>query len=175
MNKKLQVISKIMLVILKLLLVIIPLWAIIAWTFLGTSLSWIFLGYVGSIEKFTPLTRGLGFLSSVTSMLPLLIGLILLLKLFKNYIKQNIFSIENAKIYKKLGYLCLFSALLFQPISQIFYSLSISLNNPVGQRSVSIGFTSANFTAILGGVMLVVIAYVMQIGHDIKEEQQLTI
>lgn len=120
-------------------------------------------------------SRILGFVGMLVSLLPLLIGTKIMIRLAKNYAIGDVFNRENAKSYSKLGFVYLLSALILQPLSQIFFSLSTSINNPVGQRVIAFSIDVSNLTAIFFAIMLVVIGQVMQFGHNINEERSLTI
>lgn len=57
----------------------------------------------------------------------------------------------------------------------MIFSIAVSINYTVGQRFIAFSFSGGNLTAVIGGACLIVIAYVMQIGHEINEERNLTI
>jgi hypothetical protein len=186
MDKKLITLCQRMLLLFRFLLIALPLIVLFSWAFPDNAFSMTM--YLGStighsisgdlrtaLQKFQWNNKAFGIAGSLVSLLPLLIGLHKLVQLFKNYIQGNIFTAANAKIYGVLGYLCLSSALLFQPFCDMLYSLAISINYPAGHRYIAFGFGNTNLTAIICGAFLIVIAHVMRIGHKINEEQELTI
>lgn len=127
------------------------------------------------VAHFTPFTRFLGFIGSIISVLPLFISTLILMRLSKNYSKGVVFNLYNTKSYRKLGILYLFSALLLQPLSQVFFSLCATLNNPTGQRTISITCDVSNLTAICFAIILIMMGKVMKWGQQLSEEQELTV
>lgn len=180
-NQKLLSTSKKMYIMLWILLVVLILIAVIPWiapaSMVGSTLLGLYnLPYPKNFNfNFSLLSRGFGFLGSIVSLCPLLVGTVIMMKLSKNYAIGNVFSFSNAKSYRGLGIVYLLSALLLQPISQILFSLCVSFNNPVGKRFISFGLTLSNLTAIFFAITLIVIAQVMKLGQQISEEQELTV
>jgi len=195
-NQKLILTSKIMLLILRILFVILLLMAIIPWV-VPTSFVGSFLMSMFGAQQFTSttklyhltgaelisvpfynsnlLSRSLGFIGSMISLLPLLAGTMIMLKLSKRYAMGKIFTLNNAKAYSILGVIYLLSALLLQPLSQVFFSLCATINNPAGQRTIAFGIDINNLTAIFFAIVLIVIGQVMKFGQKINEEQELTV
>ena len=186
MDNKLTILCRRMLLLLRILLIGLPLIMLFSWAFPDNAFS--INAYFGptighsingdlkaALQKFQWNNKAFGIAGALVSLLPLLIGLHKLIQLFKNYIQGNIFTATNAKIYGILGYLCLLSALLFQPLCDVLYSLAISINYPAGHRYIAFGFGNTNLTAIICGAFLIIVAQVMRIGHKINEEQELTI
>lgn len=178
MYEKLKKVSLRGLRLLQVLLILIPLVTLFSWLCPENGFS---QGVIGGFLGVNPVlqllwnNKLLGLIGSAISLLPLMLALIWLAKLFRNYANGNIFISANSKIYSRLGYLCIISALILQPISEMIYALAISINYPVGQRFITFGFHTTSLTGIVCGVCLIAIAYVMQIGHAINEEQNLTI
>ena len=188
-NQKLVSASKAMLLIFRILLVILILMAIIPWVAPTSELGKFLLSLQGfpaimnanhkDIDSFmltlTPLSRLFGFIGSVITLLPLLLGTVIMLKLSKNYINGNIFSLDNAKSYSQLGIIYFVSALLLQPIYQMFFYLCATINNPAGQRIIAFSIGIDSLTAIFFAIILIVIGHVMKLGQKISEDQELTI
>lgn len=182
MHEKLKRVSLRVLLLLRVLLIIIPVITVLSWLFPDTTLSQCILGpsiggYIKAdqVNVFMWNNKLIGLVGSFFNLLPFALSLVCLIKLFKSYALGEIFTIQNARMYSRLGYICLFSGVLLQPISQILFSIAVSINYTAGQRFVSFSFSGGNLTAIIGGASLIVIAYVMQIGHEINEERNLTI
>lgn len=182
MHEKLKRVSLRALLLLRILVILIPVITLLSWLFPDNILSKSILspsigGFIKAdqVNVFMWNNKLIGLVGSFFNLLPFVLSLVWLIKLFKNYALGDIFTVQNAKIYSRLGYVCLFSALLLQPVSQILFSLAVSINYTVGQRFIAFGFGGGNLTAIIGGASLIVIAYVMRIGHEIDEERNLTI
>ncbi len=194
-NLKLISTSKTMLHILRILFVVLTIIALIPWiaptSTLGNVLMSMFdiqlfngakLHHLsdnglsnGAFYNFNLLSRYLGFMGSIISMLPLFIGTVIMMHLSKNYASGKIFTISNAKSYSVLGIIYLSSAILLNPLSQLFFSLAVSINNPVGQRFIAFSFNVSNLTAIFFAMVLIMIGQVMKLGQKIHEVQELTI
>jgi hypothetical protein len=54
-------------------------------------------------------------------------------------------------------------------------TLALTFNNPPGQRMISIGFSSTDFSEIVTALMIIVVAWIMDEGRKLKEEQALVI
>jgi hypothetical protein len=192
-NEKLVVTSRTTLRICQILLTILILMAVIPWIIPASTIGDFMLGmysitnyiqhqdfsgvqpFSKAIANFNGLSRVLGFIGSVISLLPLLSGTIIMIKLSKKYARGQVFNLENAKSYSKLGIIYLLSSILLQPISEMLFSLCVSINNPVGKRFIAFSFNINNVTAIFFAIMLIVIGQVMKQGQKISEEQELTI
>lgn len=183
MDDKLKKLSIVMLWIIRLFMIILPLMDILVWLFphnqfslnavIAPALSDHIRDKTFASLKFN--NQLLGMIGSLVGLLPLWLGFLWLTNLFKNYAMGMIFTLANAKIYGKLGWLSIISALIVQPLTESLFSVTATINNPPGQRIIAFGFSNTNFTAIICGVFLIIVARVMTIGHHINEEQQLTI
>jgi hypothetical protein len=120
-------------------------------------------------------TKSIGFLSSLVNELPILLGLLILKNVFRNYQRGDIFNLYNAKQYKNLGYLFFLAAFVTQPLSGMLKVLAITFSNPVGQRTIQISFGTPTFETLFCGVLILVISWVMAEGCKLQEEQKFTI
>ena len=181
--------SKKMLFILRVLFALLIVTAIIPWIFPKSALGDFLLSMLsimnfidGSqnfdyfLNNLSAISKVLGFLGSIVNLLPVYLGILIMMKLSKNYIAGKIFSISNAKSYRNLGVIYLLSALLLQPLAQVLFSLSISfINHHLGQRFISLRIDINTITEIFFAIVLIVIGHVMQLGQKMKEEQELTV
>ena len=188
-NQKLISTSKTILVILRILFVLSILMVIIPWVFPTLEISKFMLSLQGfsaimnvyhkNIDEFMLslrlISRIFGFIGSFFTVLPLLLGTMIMIKLARNYINGVVFSLANAKSYQQLGIVYLINALLLQPIYQMFFHLCVTFNNPVGQRTIAFTLGVDNLTAIFFAIVLIIIGQVMKLGQKINEEQELTI
>ena len=157
---------------------------------LGLILFWltyetpynVFTNYMGigaNLTHFThaPILLTTRILAFVVTLIPcsiILYGLNQLIKLFKNYEKGHVFTIDNVQSYKNLAY-----SLFAWVIAGFFYdaliSLVLSFNNPPGHRLIAISFESPEFVALITGAILLIISYVMQEAHKLSDENKFTI
>lgn len=160
------------------LLVVVPLYYVIYWAFINYFPETLITVNVGSNPLIpNPLSIGLRLIGFLVSLLPLsalVYGLINIRKLFSFYQNGEIFSFEHVNIFKRTS-----KALILWVFLSIFYesakSILFSMGNPPGQRTVSIGFSSPEITTLVVAGIVFVIAWVMDEGRIITEEQQLTV
>ncbi|MCL9780681.1 DUF2975 domain-containing protein [Vibrio sp. S4M6] len=119
-------------------------------------------------------TRLLAIIASLALSSILIYALWTLVKLFRHYEQGDIFSLENAKFYQKLGY-----SVFYWVIGSVVYKtviiLILSFNNPPGQRLLSISFGGADLLTLLFGLMVMIISWVMKEGYMIADENRHTI
>lgn len=182
MYAKLARVSMRVQLILKIVFVIILFLISYGWLFPKSSFSHAILGpslggYAteSQINQFQLNNQLIGYTGSLVGLLPMFMGLLWLIKLFANYAKGEIFTAGNTRCYSHLGYLCLASALFLQPLSQMILAIAVSINYPKGQHFIAFSFDNTNLTAIIVGICLIVIAHVMQIGHKLQQEHELTV
>ena len=106
---------------------------------------------------------------------PYILGYILLYKLFSNYHMRRIFINDNPVIYKKLGRLILINGILIIPLKEGLMVAAATHTFPPGHRYITLSFGTPNLEAILCGLLVIVIAWVMQQGQALQEENQLTV
>lgn len=127
------------------------------------------------MSTLSPIGRIFGLLASVLKLLPLLLGIIIMIRLSKDYSLGKIFNLVNARRYRNLGILYLANSLIIQPISQILFSLCFTINNPVGKRVIGFGVDLSTITAIFFASILIIIGQVMKLAYKVNKEQELTI
>ena len=106
---------------------------------------------------------------------PYILAYIALHKLFNNYSQGRIFTPANTQIYKKIGWLAFLNGIFFIPITETFMVLAATLSNPPGHRYITLGFGTPSLEAILCGLLVIVIALVMQEAQALQDENQLTV
>ena len=160
------------------LLMAIPLIDICYWVFINQLPETFITVNVQS----TPLTphqlsitiRLIGFAASLLPLSALTYGLINLRKLFSYYKAGVIFSFSHVLLFKKVA-----KALLLWVVLSIAYdsakSVLFSLGNPPGSRVISVGFGSAELTTLIVGGIVLFIAWVMDEGRILAEENELTV
>jgi len=125
-------------------------------------------------QELSLLTRTLAFLVSLLPVGVATFGVYTLARLFALYEKAAIFTAENVKLFRTLGY-----TLLLWVVARLIYlpllSLTLSFNNPPGQRIVVAGFYLIDVTALVTGAVVLLIAWVMDEGRKLEDEQAHTI
>ncbi len=127
------------------------------------------------VEVTLPLTvtRALvGFVPSMLSTLLTMAMLWQLIVLFRLYEKGAIFERQNALCYKKLSYL-LIATPFVEAIQDVFLSLALSYNGD--QWYFSLEVNDADITMMIIGLVVRVIAVVMERAAELREESELTV
>lgn len=137
-----------------------------------------FLSYIpGGLNILYPLSAQTKILGFAVSLIPLSINLIiiyLLISLFKQFSNNEIFTINNVRTIKRIGYALLIGQLL-SPIHQALLSAVLTWSNPPGMRTISVSFVGTNIGIILTAVLLILISWIFAQGAEIQEEQQYTV
>jgi cellulose synthase/poly-beta-1,6-N-acetylglucosamine synthase-like glycosyltransferase len=125
-------------------------------------------------QELSGTTRFFGFLASLIPLAVKMAGLYVLIKLFRLYENAEIFSSHNVACFRNLGRI-----LMLWVISQLIYipliSLVITYNNPPGERAIAVSLGSTDLTALIVGVILLVVSWVMDEGRKLEDEQRLTV
>ncbi len=170
-------------VILQLLLILTPI--LIGYFWLTVETPYDFLRNIGIVQTSfdinklteTPLTLGTRLLAMLTSMIYcsiIMYALKILIQLFRNYENRQIFTLENATCYQKLGY-----SVFYWVGGSIFYqalmTLILTFNNPPNHRMIAISFEGIDFLTLLIGAIIVIISWIMKEGYLLADEQNYTI
>ncbi len=169
--------------VLQALFVLIPISIIYFWVTVQTPQNFfVELGiyqFTHDINSITQLPlsthiRMLAILTSlVFSMIPLY-ALTTLIRLLKNYEQGQIFSLENTRCYRALGY-CLFYWVVAGVIYGGLISVTLSFNNPPGERMLMLSFVGLDALNLLLATLIVFISWVMKEAETINDENIHTI
>lgn len=97
-----------------------------------------------------------------------------LARLFQDYSLDKVFTPSNVRRIKRIGLLLLVREAL-APARFAAMSLILSMNNPPGQHMLSLSFSSANVTAMVTALSIIVAAHVMDQARELKEESDFVI
>lgn len=190
MQNSVQKLSQKFLFLFRCLLIIIPILVILQWFFIDIPAvkSWVRLfGFFDPIKLngldpvqiadhlFSSKEKWLGFIGTMIGLSPFLLAFLVLNFIFKNYRNDNIFSLENAKYYQRLGYIFFYNSLLANPLCQALLTAAATLSNAPGQKQITITFGMINLESLFCGAIVIVIARVMYMGNKLQEEQRLVI
>ena len=145
------------------------------------SLIWIFINVVPEgmkdlmLPRYARLplpasTRAAGFIVSMLPASVAMYGTVVLIRLFRLYERGQIFRIGNVRCYRSLSRALMWWCAV-KIVSWPLMSLALTLHHPPGQRILHIGLGSPDITALLVGFVLAVIAWVMEEGRKLQEEQ----
>lgn len=118
--------------------------------------------------------KALGFLVSTIPMAIELFILYCLIKLFGLYAAGEIFSLNNVRYIRNIGYALLMGQLI-NPFYEFFLGLILTWHNPPGYRYAVMRLDQTNFGILLIGILVILISWIMAEGCKLREEQQLTI
>lgn len=113
----------------------------------------------------------------MTEMIPMaamIYGLLKLRELFGLYEKGLIFTEKNVTCFRSLGR-TLIIWVICDVVKNSLISIVLTLPNPPGHRMITVGLYSADFTAIFVGIVILIIAWVMDEARKIQEDQALII
>jgi len=115
-----------------------------------------------------------GFLVSLLPLSALTYGLVNIRKIFSFYKQGVIFSFEHVILFKKTA-----KALLLWVAFSIVYesakSVLFTISNPPGSRIINVGLGSSEMTTLMVGGIVFLIAWVMDEGRILTEENELTV
>jgi len=116
-------------------------------------------------------------LACLASLIPVSVavyGLFTLRSLFRLYENAIIFSVDNVRCFRRLGYTLIawvIASAVFTPL----ISIAMTFTNPPGERVLVAKFGVLDFsTLIIGGIVLLV-SWVMNEGRKLEDEQAHTI
>ncbi len=119
-------------------------------------------------------TRMFAIAASLAIAMILIYGLNLLIQLFKNYQRNEVFNQENSILISKLG-----RVIFFWVIGGFIYSgvmsVILSFNNPPGTRVLQLTFTGVDAFTLFVGVIVLIISWVMKEASDIAYEHDQTV
>lgn len=124
-----------------------------------------------------PLPASARFMGFLVAMIPTgvaMVGAYYLMRLFRLYERGQIFGPANVRCFRILS-----RVLIWWFVAGIVHksllSLALTLHNPPGQRMITLEIGSPDLTALLLGAILAVIAWVMEEGRKLQEDQDLTV
>lgn len=177
-RSKIMKFSKNFHLLLSFLLVTIPLYYFSYWLFINhlpETLITVNTNSAPLISNKLPIKlQFIGLFASLLPLSALTYGLINIRKIFSFYKKGVIFSFEHVSLFRKTA-----KALVLWVVFSIAYesakSVLFSIGNPPGNRVLNIGVSSAEVTTLVVGGIVFFIAWVMDEGRILTEENELTV
>ncbi|WP_432738195.1 DUF2975 domain-containing protein [Maridesulfovibrio sp. FT414] len=163
-----------------LLLILIPLTESLGWILFDGFDGWAVPDVLFSLEgenfplELSMTSRLLGMLATSPCVLLDMFCVWQMMRLFSLYSQGRIFTGENSSCYRRAAWALLGSEILY-PLVQAGASLAVSMDNPVGERFVSIGFNDANLGSIVVACVVLAVSWVMDEGRKLQEDAELTI
>ena len=165
-------------IVFQILFIVLPIILVIAWSTSPESfvimggvinMSFIPRSYVNSIlHVLTPTDRLLGFgISSIPMLIELYI-LYSLIKLFDLYGKGEIFSVNNVKYIRNIGYALLVTQVV-NPLYEGLMGVALTWHNPHGHRFASVTLDQTNLGIIFVTLIIILISWIMAEGCKLRE------
>ena len=180
--KKIALVSKILQVVFWIALISLPILTVLFWFYFEDLKAFGFSDRFGGIDLNSlplqlPLPLSARFFAMAASALPLAVDMVivyLLIKLFNLYARGKIFTANNVRLIRWIGYTILIGQAI-SPVHQALLTLALTISNPPGQRMISIGLDNQNLFAIVSAVIIILVAWIMDEGRRLQEEQALVI
>ncbi len=157
------------------LIICIPVFTLLYWLFFNSLPK----GFTTELPVLTNQTlslstRALAFLVSLIPASVAIYGLLTLKELFKLYQKGIVFSAENVKCFRCLGY-TLISWVGANMIFILLISVVLTFNNPVGERQIVAQFGFSDLATLITGAVVILVSWVMIEASKLEDEQAYTI
>jgi DUF2975 family protein len=156
------------------LIFFIPTLDIVYWLFFNHLPDGLFKLPIVANQDLSLQIRLLAILASLLPVSVACFGAFTLVKLFKLYEKTIIFTTENVKYFRTLGY-----TVIFWVIAKMIYitliSAIISFSNPPGQRVLIAQFELPDMSALIIGAIVVLVSWIMDEGRKLEDEQAQTV
>ena len=121
-------------------------------------------------QDLSAMARFMGFIVSLLPNIVTIYGIIKLRRLFSLYEKEIIFSKNNVKCFRGMGW-ALIGLFIANQISDTLLSVVYTFENPSGKR-IALWLSSGDFTPLVLGMVVLFISWAMDEGRRIKEEQE---
>ena len=118
--------------------------------------------------------RLLGFMITMLTGCLHMAAFFTLFLLFGLYTRAEIFTAQAVGHIRRIGYILL-AVQAVGPLRDALLSYVLPMHNPIGQRTISVGFSSTDLNAIIIAVLVIVVSWIMNEGRKIKEEEALVI
>jgi len=122
----------------------------------------------------TPLVLAAGIAASIPGIVVHVLLFLQLMRLFGLWEKGIILETANVECFSKLGKFYLLSAVI-NILQESATSFALTLGLPRGHHSISIGFDTNQIQTFAIGLFLWLTAFVLEQGHRIKQEADLTV
>ncbi len=180
MNNKVRItkVSAVLYGFLSFLLAALPVGVLLYWVFINDLPETLLAVNMQSAPLVSPPLSGslrlLGFLASLFPLCALLSALYSLRKLFAQYRAGNFFSLAHVVLFKKTAG-ALFLWVVFSICFEAAQSVLFSWSNPPGSRVLHIGLQSTDVTMLGISGLVLFIAWIMDEGRLLSEENELTV
>jgi hypothetical protein len=150
-------------------------WAVLAIAAWLLSPSVVQIGHlVYSGDAITPTVRVVGYVYHTLSVAIGLKATYHLMKLFALYAEGKIFSAENVRQIRQVGV----AVLLFAPLFVLTLFVPLIAPGAEGsspRMSAGAGWVGGAFESVISGTIILVVSWIMDVGRELREEQDLVV
>jgi len=161
-------------VIFSVLVILIPIADVLFWVMFNDLPRGDDIRLTAMDSNFDLQTRILLFAAGLVSTGVAIYGVLTLARLFRLYEKGIVFSADNVRYYRNLGF-CIIGWVITSFLAEPLSSLIISRNNPVGEHYITVGFDHFDLFSLVIGAIVVLISWVMDEGRKLEDQQVYTI
>ncbi|MDE1464313.1 DUF2975 domain-containing protein [Spartinivicinus poritis] len=140
------------------------------WLFMSPNLATL-LG-ISEPVTITPLTKALGLVITLLPLSIIFYGLCQLIKLFRHYERGEIFTLLNAIILRKIGFL-FYLWIACQVIYSTLFTLVLTFQNAPGQKILQITVGSDSILPFIVGSIIILISWVLVEAQKVSDEHAL--
>lgn len=181
---RIQRVSLFFRIVFQLIFVALPILVIVAWSQAPDQVA--FFNHVFTLDAVPdayrqailhPLSTSEKIYGFLLNCVPLIIELFILyslIKLFRLYEHNEIFSLNNVRHIRNIGY-GLLAYQIVDPFYQGLMGVILTMNNPHGHRFASVTLDQSNIGIILTALMVILISWIMAEGCKLREETLHTI
>jgi hypothetical protein len=124
-----------------------------------------------------PLSDATLWRAGLATLIPLAIRMTVfyfLYKLFDLYARGEVFSSGVVRRIRQTGY-ALLAGQIWNPFNQALVTVLLTLENPPGQRMISVGASSSDVGGLLVAFGIILVSWIMDEGRKLQDEQALVI
>ncbi len=126
---------------------------------------------------FHTLSNSEKFQGFLVDLIPIFIDLYiigLLIKLFGQFQRGNLFTKLNIQTTQRVGF-ALFATQMVAPFCEVLMGYVLTWNNPPHKKYLAFSFSQNNFAVLLIAFVVMLISWVIMEGYNLYQEQQLTV
>jgi len=133
-----------------------------------------FDGHTPAWEQLTSVQKLLGFGANLLPLAFSVLSLFYLARIFEAFQQLQFFQRSNAALLKRSA-MALLTGQLIYPVYIGLLSLALTFNNPVGERTLHIGFGSNQLKMMAVAFAILLVSWILEEGCKLYEENAATI
>lgn len=171
---RIQQVSRKLRYLLTVLLVLLPILSFFYWFFYNELPTGVYKVLPGEHSPLAFSTRMIAYGISLLPIALMMLAIYSLVSLFKLYESAILFSLENVRYFRILGYSCCLWTVA-SIISTVFISALAAASNEQQNGLIITRFEFIDLFALLIGLVSLLVSWVMYEGHKLNNEQAYTV